>query len=189
MCCAEQSLLPHAAYTVVPNNGCGVAARCSGSWGTCWEALPVWWCAVMGLPVARKGCKPLQGLLLRVSVGTMRSASLWLTAHASGFGHSTCRPCGVCTLLPSSSSCQALLVLVKRSPPDGRKLLVIGTSSRSEWAGLGSCQYAHSCSDCSGGHGMGAMPCVTIAKGLLAHALCCLVCRTFVSMPRPSAAC
>jgi hypothetical protein len=28
--------------------------------------------------------------------------------------------------------CQALLVLVKRSPPDGRKLLVIGTSSRSE---------------------------------------------------------
>jgi hypothetical protein len=28
---------------------------------------------------------------------------------------------------------QALLVLVKRQPPDGRKLLVIGTSSRSEW--------------------------------------------------------
>lgn len=30
---------------------------------------------------------------------------------------------------------QALLVLVKRQPPDGRKLLVIGTSSRSEHAG------------------------------------------------------
>lgn len=31
---------------------------------------------------------------------------------------------------------QALLVLVKRQPPDGRKLLVIGTSSRSAHAGM-----------------------------------------------------
>lgn len=27
---------------------------------------------------------------------------------------------------------QALLVLIKRQPPDGRKLLVVGTSSRGE---------------------------------------------------------
>lgn len=34
---------------------------------------------------------------------------------------------------------QALLVLVKRQPPDGRRLLVIGTSSRSEHADSSVC--------------------------------------------------
>lgn len=42
--------------------------------------------------------------------------------------------CPACLSVPVHAA-QALLVLVKRQPPDGRKLLVIGTSSRSEHAG------------------------------------------------------
>jgi hypothetical protein len=55
-----------------------------------------------------------------------QTVKLWVEVGCSSGTHQAVFPPAV---LPS---CQALLVLVKRSPPDGRKLLVIGTSSRSK---------------------------------------------------------